>query len=180
MTLSANERAHARDDHSACGADTDCHEIWLAELAKAGEYSVIQAHTSERHFCCPPSWLCHQDWKEAQMEEDARSKDVAVKVEQPSQVVAPLEADGGGRVEAVVEHHMRGFVEQDLHHHNTVHPHVLEVRKGDVLLLPSRTGTDLMSPSREHDSLIHELGIEAVYTSRLLTQPFILRKADDE
>lgn len=180
MTLSANERAHARDDHSACGADTDCHEIWLAELAKAGEYSVIQAHTSERHFCCPPSWLCHQDWKEAQMEEDARSKGVAVKVEQQSQMTAPLEADGGGRVEATVQHQMRGFVEQAVHHdHNGTHPLVLEVREGDILLLPSHTGTDWKADASLSD-LAEVLGADAIYTSRRISTPFILRKADDE
>lgn len=162
MILSAHERAHARDDHSACGADTDCHRAWLGDLAEAGEALVIQEHTNERHDRCSPSWCCHQEWLEATRE------------------VQPLEADGGGRIEAVVQHHMRGFVEQDLHHHNGVHPQVLEIRKGDILLLPSRTGTDLEHPSRVHTQLANELGAEAVYTSRLLTQPFILRKADDE
>lgn len=187
MSLSTDERAHARDDHSACGGDTDCHEIWLAELARAGENSVIQVHVAERHHLCPSTWRCHQAWMEAEREyHDTHDVVTGTPIEREESVVQestpsqPLEADGGGRVEAVVEHHMRGFVEQDLHHHNTMHPQVLEVHKGDILLLPSRTGTDLMKPSNEHESLIRELGVEAVYTSRLLTQPFILRKADDE
>lgn len=179
MTLPPLDRAHARGDHSACGADTDCHEIWLAELARGGEMSAIQDHTNERHNRCSPTWRCHQEWLEATREYHDTHDVVTGEPIEPQPT--PLEADGGGRaVEAVVQHHMRGHIEQDVSHFGAVHPHVLEVRKGDVLLLPSRTGTDLMTPSGEHASLISELGVEAVYTSRLLTQPFILRKADDE
>lgn len=187
MTLSTDERAHVEGDHSACGGDTDCHEIWLAELARTGENSSIQVHVGERHHLCPPTWRCHQAWMAAEREyHDTHDVITGAPIEREEPAVQgsissqPLEANGGGRVEAVVEHHMRGFVEQDLNHYGTMHPQVLEVRKGDVLLLPSRDGTDLKTPSRDHNQLVNELGVEAIYTSRLLTQPFILRKADDE
>lgn len=93
----------------------------------------------------------------------------------------PLEAQSGGRAEATVQHEMRGFIEQAVQHvHEGSHPMVLEVREGDILLLPSHTGTDFSSTSAEQRQIAEDLGAHAVYMSRRISAPFILRKADDE